>query len=157
MNPKIPDSYVAMVKRLNWEIENVYIFPKEGDPLLYGGTIMWNPAMTLPVIDKAKHRPDHPWIEQHRDPSHLFGLIKGKKQDKRGVISPQVALAHEMGHAMQFFTCKQGLFRGQDASSYKKHVDKEDDNVASIEHTIVIELNTAGADEGIRWGYYDTA
>ncbi len=155
--PAISPGYINSCGMSGWAIMNVYLFPKEGDPARHGGTIMWHPEMSLPVIDKAEHRPELPWVDQNLGPRRFFKLFKGKRRDKLAAISPGVALIHEMGHAMQYFTCKQQLVRGQDASTYRSLAssEKESDNVAAIENTVVMELNAAGHDEGIRWEYLD--
>ncbi len=74
--------------------------------------------MTLQVIDKADKRPKQKWVPQTHK-KKLFGLRKGESIDKEGTISSAVALIHEVGHAMQYFTCEQGLLTGQTAKTYR--------------------------------------
>ncbi len=40
----LPESYVRLCKRMKWEMQNVYIHPKEDAGPLHGGFIAWNPG-----------------------------------------------------------------------------------------------------------------
>jgi hypothetical protein len=138
-------------------VEPKYRHPKVGET--HGGIVEWDPEMSLGVIDKASThrgvqtvRPKVSWVEQHEERYGLFNLKK-RRTDKPGTLSPAVALMHELGHAYQF---------QQDPTAYRAEMKKfvnclEDTNVAAIENTVCLELNEAGASEGLRWDYNHTA
>ena len=137
--------------RVGTGLQNKYLHPKEGEA--GGGTVEWDPEYALGVIDKAKARPQVPWVTNHTE-RHGFLWLQTRGVDKVGQVSPAIALIHELGHAHQFFSN-----RDEYRAEMKKGILKclEDTNCAAIENTVCLELNARGAKEGIRWDYYHIA
>lgn len=132
-------------------LADIYLYPKEGSGRTSGGLVEWDPDLTLDVIDKAKARPQVPWVKDHTK-RHGFLWLKKKRIDKPGTISAAMALMHELGHAHQYLTDKEGY----EAEIQKNKLLRclEDTNCAAVENTICLELNARGGNEGIRWDYY---
>jgi hypothetical protein len=114
--------------------------------------IEWDHTLTLDVVDKAKSRPQVPWVKDHTR-RHGVLWLKKKRVDKVGTISAPMALMHELGHAHQYLTDKAGYEEEMKKHSFIRCL--EDTNCAAIENTVCQELNARGGREGIRWGYHD--
>jgi hypothetical protein len=154
MASSIIDELTALPQHITVKVgvgySDKYIHPKPDDNIT-GGIIEWDPTCPLNVKDKARYRPQVSWVQDTTE-RHGFLWLQQRRLDVVGTISPMVALLHEMGHAYQFFGDKDG-YRQATRSMAKPH---EDNVVAAIENTVVLELRARGETEGIRWGYLDT-
>ncbi len=136
-------------------VEPGYLHPSAGED--HGGIVRWDPGFVLNVTDKASSasgtqivRPKVPWVEQHKE-RHGFLNLKSRRLDKPGTLSPAMGLMHELGHAHQFQQNPEGF---REVKRNARSFLLEDNNVAGIENTVCLELNKAGASEGLRWDYY---
>lgn len=137
---------------------NVYAHPPR-ESRMSAGTIYWDPSVEVGVRDKVKNykggrlRPDVPWVQKHGTWT-CCGKRFGTERDQEGVISAPMCLMHEMGHAVQFLSDKEGYRAIKEGSGVRP--DLEQLNTEAIEQPIILELRAKGMAEGIRWDYLHT-
>jgi hypothetical protein len=149
-------------------------------PVAAGGTAVWNPKMSIRTTDSKNFRPDVAWVPQHREQAWIderkrglslklaktFGLSETRQVSrmvnahKLGVLSSHMCLMHELGHALQYATCRDDFLRikGDSSATGRVHAQSalEETNLAGVEIPVALELNQFGANETPRWVYGHT-
>lgn len=143
-------------------LEDKYRHPTQPTDSPFVGTIEWDPTFSLGVIDKAKKRPQQPWVPNKLEKKTIWNCCGARAPvDEYGEINPAVCLMHEMGHVLQYLSNPdefRGLFRFPDGRvNHMGRMDVEDINTAAVEQPVILELKAAGVNLGVRWGYYHTA
>lgn len=150
-----------------------YAHPESSyDTITSGGTVVWNPDVTLPTKDSKNFRPNARWVTrakvvvQKQGLSKKFARTLGLRPTKKvrrgtdvhrfGTLSPPMCLMHELGHALQYATYPEEFraIKG-DPSLQKVHVHNalEETNLCCVEIPVAMELNDKGANETPRWVY----
>jgi hypothetical protein len=140
---------------------NEYRHPQHGaalNPALYtGGAIFWSPTSNVLVTDYAPSpatvganaRPNVPWTRERTLLGRAAEWLMGSR-DRTGIVSPALCLLHEMGHTAQYLADPvgfQGLYNAGNILAM------ENQNLASNENVVALELTGQGYHEGVRWDY----